>query len=65
MVDEGGGVADGGDLGGGVGGEIEFVVDEREAGGGGGETEKAGVGPGAEGDDLLSLRGASGEEEVD
>lgn len=69
LVGEGGGTGDGGDFGGGVGGEVEFVVEEMEGlwGGGacagGGETEEAGVGAGAEGDDLFFLGGLLGEEE--
>ena len=39
----------------GVGGEVEFVVDEAWGGWSAHETEKAGVRAGAEGDDLFSF----------
>ena len=54
MLAEGGGIIDGGDLRGGFDGEVEFMVEDVRGVGLRGETEEAGVGAGAEGDDLVA-----------
>lgn len=62
VLTESGGVVDSGDLRGGVDREVEFVIEDVWGFGLRGEAEEAGVGAGAEGDDLVA-RGGGGVEE--
>ena len=62
MVAEDRGAVDGGNFGRCIGGEIEFMIDEKWARGACGEAKVASVGTGTEGDDLFFLRKGLGEE---